>query len=44
MGFALAVITGYIASIIEVMFYMSGIFVSYKAIQALNIYISKNSR
>lgn len=35
---------GYIKAILEVMLYMSAIFVSFKAIQALNIYINKNSR
>lgn len=33
-----------IKNILEVMFYMSAVFVSYKALQALNIYINKNSR
>jgi len=44
MAFALNIILGYIRGILEVMLYMSAIFVSYKAVQALNIYINKNSR
>ena len=34
---------GFIKSILEVLFYMATIIVSFKAIQALNIYINKNS-
>jgi hypothetical protein len=40
----LSIIMAYIKAILEIMLYMSAIFVSYKAIQALNIYINKNSR
>lgn len=39
LSFALA----YIKGILEVMLYISAIFVSFKAVQALNIYIKKNS-
>jgi len=35
---------GIIRAILEVLFYMSASIVSFKAIQALNIYINKNSR
>lgn len=35
---------GIIKVILEVMLYMSAIIVSFKAVQALNIYINKNSR
>ena len=45
MGFAFAgIVLTYIKAILEVMLYMSAIFVSFKAVQALNIYIIKNSR
>lgn len=37
----LGIALNYIKSILEVMLYMSAIFVSYKAVQALNIYINK---
>lgn len=40
----LSIVLGYIKAILEVMLYMSVIFVSFKAVQALNIYINKNSR
>ncbi len=40
----LGIALNYIKDILEVMFYMSAIFVSYKALQMLNIYINKNSR
>ena len=35
---------GIIRAILEVLFYTSAIIVSFKAVQALNIYINKNSR
>jgi hypothetical protein len=35
---------GSIKGILEILFYMSAISLSFKAIQALNIYINKNSR
>lgn len=38
LGIAFSCIKG----ILEVVFYMSAIFVSFKALQALNIYIDKN--
>ncbi len=45
MGFSfLSIILSYIKVMLEVVFYMSAIFVSFKALQALNIYINKNSR
>ncbi|MDF2882020.1 MAG: hypothetical protein K0R54_2577 [Clostridiaceae bacterium] len=45
MAFAyLGIVLGSIKGILEVVFYMSAIFVSFKALQALNIYINKNSR
>lgn len=40
----LSIVLTYIKVILEVMLYMSIIFVSFKATQALNIYINKNSR
>lgn len=40
----LSIILSYIKAILEVVFYMSAIFVSFKALHALNIYINKNSR
>ena len=44
MGFAyLSIVLGYLKAILEVMLYISAIFVSFKAVQALNIYINKNS-
>lgn len=44
LGFAYAgIVLSYIKAILEVMLYMSAIFVSFKAVQALNIYINKNS-
>lgn len=39
----LSIVLGYIKAILEVMLYISVIFVSFKAIQALNIYINKNT-
>ena len=39
----LSIVLGSIKDILEVMLYMSAIFVSFKAVQALNIYINKNS-
>jgi len=45
MAFAyLGIVLGSIKGILEVVFYMSAIFVSFKALQALNIYINKNSK
>lgn len=45
MGFGyLNIVLVYIKDILEVMLYISVIFVSFKVIQALNIYINKNSR
>jgi len=38
----LSIVLGYMKAILEVMLYISVIFVSFKAIQALNIYINKN--
>lgn len=35
---------GIITAILKVLFYLSAIIVSFKAVQALNIYINKNSR
>lgn len=35
---------GYIKAILEIMLYMAAISVSFKAVQALNIYINKNLR
>lgn len=35
---------GYVSAILEVLFYVSAIIVSFKAVQALDIYINKNSR
>lgn len=44
-GFSyLSVVLVYIKALLEVMLYISAIFVSFKAVQALNIYINKNSR
>ena len=40
----LSIVLGYIKAILEIMLYMSGIFVSFKAVQALNVYINKNIR
>lgn len=40
----LSISLGFIKSILEVLLYMSVIIVSFKAIQALDIYINKNSR
>ncbi|AHF06022.1 hypothetical protein [Desulfitobacterium metallireducens] len=40
----LNIVLGSMKAILEVMLYMSVIFVSFKATQALNIYINKNSR
>lgn len=39
----LSIFITYMKAILEIMLYISAIFVSYKAIQALNIYIDKNS-
>jgi len=45
MGLAyLSIFLNLVKAILEVVFYMSAIFVSFKALQALNIYINKNSR
>ncbi|CAK7086012.1 hypothetical protein KQI38_17410 [Tissierella carlieri] len=38
----LSIILGFIKSILEILLYTSLIFVSFKALQALNIYINKN--
>ncbi|WP_425804911.1 hypothetical protein ACHOLT_00400 [Desulfitobacterium sp. Sab5] len=35
---------GYVTTILEAVFYVSAIIVSFKAIQALDIYINKNTR
>jgi len=44
MGIAYAgIVLTYIKAVLEIMLYMSAIFVSFKAVQALNIYINKNS-
>lgn len=40
----LSISLGFIKSILEVLLYISAIIVSFKAVQALNIYINKNSR
>lgn len=40
----LSISLGFTKSILEVLLYMSAIIVSFKAVQALNIYINKNSR
>lgn len=45
MGFGyLSIVLTYMKAILEIMLYMSGIFVSFKSVQALNIYINKNTR
>lgn len=45
MGFGyLSIVLGFIKIILEVMFYIAAIFVAFKTIQALNVYINKNSR
>lgn len=36
----LSVVLGFIKPILEVIFYISAIFVAFKAVQALNVYIS----
>lgn len=42
-GFAyLSIILSFIKVILEILFCISGIFVSFKLLQALNIYINKN--
>lgn len=44
MGFGyLSIILGMLRSVLVVMVYIAIIFVSYKVIQALNVYINKNS-
>lgn len=45
MDFAyLSMVLGYIKLILEVMLCMSAILLSFKVVQALNIYINKNSK
>jgi hypothetical protein len=44
MAFGLTIILGYIGAILQAIYYISVIFVSFKAVQALNIYINKNSK
>lgn len=44
MAFALTIISGYIVALLQAMYYVSVIMVSFKAVQALNIYINKNSK
>lgn len=45
MGFGfLSIVLGYIKAILEVMLYIAIIFVSFKSIQALNIYINNNQK
>lgn len=39
----LSFVLTYIKAILEILLYISIIFVSYKGVQALNIYIKKNS-
>lgn len=44
-GFAyLSIVLAYIKAILEVMLYIVAIFVSFKSIQALNIYINNNQK
>ncbi|WP_313757051.1 hypothetical protein [Tissierella sp.] len=38
----LSIILSFIKAILEILLYISAIFVSFKAVQALNIYINKN--
>lgn len=40
----LSIVLSFIKPILEILFYISAIFVFFKAIHALNIYINKNSR
>ncbi|WP_312668019.1 hypothetical protein [Tissierella praeacuta] len=40
----LNIILSFIKAILEIFLYISAIFVSFKAVQALNIYINKNIR
>lgn len=45
MGFAYAgIVLGSIKGILEVMLYMAAIFTLFKTVQALNVYIDKNSK
>lgn len=42
-GFSyLSIVLSFIKAILEILLYISAIFVSFKAVQALNIYINKN--
>jgi hypothetical protein len=43
-GFLLFSVPGILKSILEVLLYISLIIVSFKVVQALNVYINKNSR
>ncbi|GEM_PF-1019976 len=40
----LSIILGFIKAILEILLYISAIIVLFKAVQALNIYINKNSK
>lgn len=40
----LSIVLGFIKGILEILLYMSAISVMFKAMQALNIYINKNSK
>lgn len=45
MGFGyLSIVLGFIKAILEIMLYISAIFVAFKVVKALNVYINGNSR